>query len=50
MASAHGALGLLDWLRDLINTEKAFQRSGMRTHTGNQEINIFFIGLSVQAR
>ena len=26
------------------------QRSGMRTHTGNQEINIFFIGLSVQAR
>ena len=24
MASAHGALGLLDWLRDLINTTKAF--------------------------
>ena len=33
-----------------INQPNKHQRSGMRTHTGNQEINIFFISLSVQAR
>ena len=30
MASAHGVLGLVDWLRDLIDTMRPFERSGIK--------------------